>query len=148
MRGDAPHEASRIAHLAVAIAPKLVLERENDLAAVSQRLAPGGIGVRHVEAETQRPVALGNRRAPHFRERVVEHHHGVADLDIGMHEFAAWSGRAADLDRVEGALQKIDVTGTVRYSEVDGESGESRGDGLGCFGHIPAIIYRGGPGGN
>ena len=50
VRGDGPHETGGIAELAVAIAPELILQREHHLAAVGQRLRPGSVGVRHIEA--------------------------------------------------------------------------------------------------
>src|SRR5437867_8157161 len=83
---DGPGETERILHVAVAVAPELIGEWESDHASGVDRLREGGVGVRHVEAEHNRPVSFGDRRRAEFGKIVGEHEHGVADADRGVHE--------------------------------------------------------------
>src|SRR5438128_709147 len=47
LSGDGPGETARILHVAVAVAPELIGERESDRASGGDRLREGGVGVRH-----------------------------------------------------------------------------------------------------
>jgi len=144
MRRDTPDEPGRIAQLAIAIAPELILQREHHLAAVGKRMRPRGVGVRDIQVQAQRPVAFRDGRPSHLRERVVEHHDGIVDLHVGVHELAARPGRAAGLDGVERAFQKLDVCGATRHGKVYRDRAEAGRNRMRSFCHCsaPHVRYR------
>src|SRR5713101_6020305 len=76
---DGPGETERILHMAVAVAPELIGKGKGDRASGCDRLLKAGVGIRHVEAENDRPVSFGDRRRAKLRKIVGEHEHGVAD---------------------------------------------------------------------
>src|SRR5438046_2646886 len=101
VRRNGPGEAEGILHVAVAVAPELIGQRKDDRAAGGYGFLEAGVDVRHVQAQHDRPIPLGGRRAAELREMVGEHEHGIADLDCGVHQLAARSRGPADLGCAE-----------------------------------------------
>ena len=61
-RGDRPKETERVAHVPVTVAPELIGDGHEHLAAGRDSLVPNGVGIGYVEVKNERQAALGQRR--------------------------------------------------------------------------------------
>src|SRR5260370_5812724 len=103
--------AEGIGQLAVAVAPKLIVEWHIYLGARSDSAVEGSIHVFQVQKETARVLGSWLGRAGHTGDLVGQHDMGVADLYFGVADFAARAGHSHNFRGAEDRLVKINRFG-------------------------------------
>src|SRR5579872_1049875 len=111
--------AKRIHQLAVAVAPELIRERHLHFRPGLHSLVEHIVHVRNIEENTHRRTADRFwRPAAGMRHLISKHEEGIADLDLGVRDFAIWTVHAAGFPGPEGALIEIDCPGGVVDHQV------------------------------
>src|ERR671911_533680 len=109
VRGDRPRVAEGILDEAEAVAPEHVVRLHQRRRAGVDCLLVGGVGVLDVGHDVDACSAeLLRRLRACLGERVGKHQDRVTDLELSVHDRAAWAGHAAALLGAESALVEVD----------------------------------------
>ncbi len=128
--GDGPGETGRIDHHARAVAVELILHRPQQGGAGLDGRMHHRVAVVHVEQQLDRRAAKGGR--PERAEvgiLVGDHHHGVADRELGVADLPRRLDQPVALLGAERADIEGEGRGGVLRDEVRGDGGVSSGHG-------------------
>src|SRR5215467_10188004 len=134
VRGNGPDVAERIDKCPGAIAVELILDLLLHRGTGSDGLREARVDVRDIEQQAHRRAADRLRAAvTHLRHLVGEHHHAVADLDLGVTNRVVLTGEAHDFLGSECLLVIIERTRSTlddeigSYARVAGRNGLNHG---------------------
>src|SRR5438309_1898978 len=116
--------------LPVTLAPELIIERHDDPRSCGQRGLPQPIDILGVDVKSDwAPPQCVGRLCIRARKYVGHHNNGVADLYIGVHDFAIGGGLPRKFLSAEGFLVEFYGLSDPVNRQVGRHAPEARRDG-------------------